>query len=135
MHYHLFTTLRRRYHLFFLRLFNNIHIMFFKANSHRPILLRLIICIRHSCNLVMSNELIKIFIVQLELMIIQPGFIRNLMRYKLSMMSSWNGFINNFFLIFVFNQVGINKLCHFDVVSKEVNWYLYAFSYGDELFF
>lgn len=90
-------------------------------------------CVLYRYNVMMSNQISVFFFTNAELMRVQPSFISNLLRQELCMMSSSNSLIQNFFIIISLQQVGINKLSHFNVVCDNINWQCLSFSDSNEL--
>ena len=115
-------------------LFYNIHIVFFKPFGDW-MFLSLYSLVLNCSNLVMSYQFCVLFLRNCEIMVVQPPFVSNLLRDKLSMVSSWDALIDDLLLVWTFKEVGVHELGHFNVVCEDVKRDFFAFSNCHKLIF
>lgn len=79
-------------------LFDDIHIVFLKPFGNW-MFLSLYSLVLNCGNLVMSNQFCVLFLRNCEIMAVQTPFVSNLLRDKLSMVSSWDALIDDLLLV------------------------------------
>lgn len=94
-----------------------------------------VVGIFHADDLVVSQQLSKIFVSELQLVVVESTLIGDLVRDELSVMSSKQGLVNLLLLLNVFHHVCENKLGHFDVIGKQVQRQVNTLGNGHELMF
>ena len=68
----------------------------------------------------LSYKLKEVSLGYLKLVVVQSGFVGNLVGNELSVVSCWNALVNNFLLLWVDKKVSVNELSHLNVVSEDV---------------
>ena len=114
----------------------NIYIMLLQASRQWKGYIKIIFFFRifYLSYFMMSYKLLPNLFFLFKLVVIQSGLVCYLLRYKLSVVSSWNAFINYLLLFFVFHKISVYELSHIYVVSENIYWEFGSFSYSNELF-
>jgi len=81
-----------------------------------------------------SNEIHIVLVTEFKFMVVQSCFVSNLVRHKLSVVSSWDTLIDMLGLIEVDNEVGVHELSHLDVVGENIDGQVQTFSNSYEFF-
>lgn len=80
----------------------------------------------------MSNKVGILFFGYGKLVVVDSGFVCDLMRNELSMVSRWNALVDQLLLVRLLHQVCEDKLSHLNIVSENVERHIFVLSYGNE---
>ena len=68
----------------------------------------------------------------IELVVVEPGLVSDLLADELCVVSGWDGLIDHFFLLWVLHDVRVGELSHFYVVRENIEWQIGTFGDGNE---
>jgi len=116
-------------------LLNKIDVVLLEAHGQRPGIVSAgdIVGVLDGDDLVVSHEAREVFVSHLELVVVKPSFVGNLVGHELGMVVGQDSLVEALFLVHAFHGVGVTKLGHLDVVGKDVERQVSSFRNGHKL--